>query len=387
MPRTPSRKRTPRPDTGGASPRRTKRAISKETAAKIEKLADSVLRSVKDGRNPFLDIPVRSLANVSWSDRRRLIELGSQKQKRYFFNVSMAKKFMQSFLVSDACKELIDSGKTTSIRDLYYITKHTIGDTRQNTFEDQSESDPIIEDLEVTLDALREELHLFAARKGSMVGPVTITDSGDTIDLRRMGSGGWAVPSIVEENVITFRRHEAKYVLLIEKDAVWTRFNEDKFWKRNSCIIIQGGGQPPRGVRRLVQRMHRELKLPVYVLVDNDPWGFYIYSVMKQGSINLAYESMRMAVPDARFVGLSSFDKVKYQLSTNVAIKMEDRDNSRARQMLAYPWFKKAHWQREIQEMVRSGLKFELEALSRRGISFITEEYLPQKLRDRDWLE
>ena len=31
-------------------------------------------------------------------------------------------------------------------------SKHSIGDTRQNTFEDQSESDPIIEDLEVTLD-------------------------------------------------------------------------------------------------------------------------------------------------------------------------------------------------------------------------------------------
>jgi DNA topoisomerase-6 subunit A len=387
MPRTSSRKRTTGKAPGGTTSRRTKRAISKETVAKIERLADNVLMSVKGGRNPFLDIPVRSLANVNWSERRRLIELGSQKQKRYFFNVSMAKKFMQSFLVSDACKELIDSGKTTSIRDLYYITKHSIGDTRQNTFEDQSESDPIIEDLEVTLDALREELHLFAARKGSMVGPITITDSGDTIDLRRMGSGGWAVPSIVEENVITFRRHEAKYVLLIEKDAVWTRFNEDKFWKRNQCIIIQGGGQPPRGVRRLVQRLHRELKLSVYVLVDNDPWGFYIFSVMKQGSINLAYESMRMAVPDARFVGLSSFDKDTYQLPTNVAIRMEDNDNNRARQMLAYPWFKKAHWQREIQEMVRSGLKFELEALSRRGISFITEEYLPRKLRDRDWLE
>ena len=96
-----------------------------------------MLRSVKSGRNPFLDIPVRSLANVNWSERRRLIELGSQKQKRYFFNVSMAKKFMQSFLVSDACKELIDSGKTTSIRDLYYVAKHTIGDTKQNTFEEQ----------------------------------------------------------------------------------------------------------------------------------------------------------------------------------------------------------------------------------------------------------
>jgi DNA topoisomerase-6 subunit A len=220
-----------------------------------------------------------------------------------------------------------------------------------------------------------------------MVGPVTIVDTGDTIDLRRMGSGGWSVPSIVEENVITFKKHEAKYVLLIEKDAVWTRFNEDKFWKRNSCIIVQGGGQPPRGVRRLVQRLHHELKLPVYVLVDNDPWGFYIFSVMKQGSINLAYESMRMAVPDARFIGLSSFDKDKYQIPNNVAIKMDDGDNNRAKQMLAYPWFKHAKWQKEIQEMVRTGQKFELEALSRRGISFITEEYLPKKLKDRDWLE
>src|SRR5574342_1020374 len=364
-----------------------KDAISKKTAAKIEKLADGVLKTVSQGKNPFLDIPVRSLANASWSDKTRLIQLGGQKQKRYFFNVSMARKFMQTFLVSEACKELIDSGKTTSIRDLYYVTKHTIGDTRQNTFEEQDESDPIIEDLEVALDALREELHLFASRKGSMVGPITIRDSGDSIDLRRMGSGGWAVPSIVEENVIQFVRHEARYILLIEKDAVWTRFNEDKYWKREKCIILQGGGQPPRGVRRLVQRLHSELKLPVYVLVDNDPWGFYIYSVVKQGSINLAYESMRMAVPDARFVGLSSFDKGLYQLPSNVAIKMDDGDVARARQMLAYPWFQAKQWQDQIQEMVRSGVKFELEALSRRGISFITEEYLPKKLKDKDWLE
>jgi DNA topoisomerase VI subunit A len=362
-------------------------AVSKQTAQKIEKLAETVVRSVKGGKNPFVEIPIRSLANVKFNEKRRLIELGSQRQKRYFFNVAMAKKFMQTFLVSDACKELVESGKTTSIRDLYYITKHTIGDSKQNTFEEQDESDPIIEDLEVALDALREELHLFASRKGSMVGPITIRDTGDTIDLRRMGSGGWAVPSIVEENVIEFVRHEAKYILLIEKDAVWTRFNEDKFWRRERCIILQGGGQPPRGVRRLVQRLHSELKLPVYVLVDNDPWGFYIYSVMKQGSINLAYESMRMAVPDARFVGLSSFDKDKYKLPSNVAIKMDDGDNNRAKQMLAYPWFQAKQWQREIEEMIRSGLKFELEALSRRGISFITEEYLPKKLRDRDWLE
>jgi DNA topoisomerase-6 subunit A len=361
--------------------------VDKKTIQKIEKLADSVLRSVKGGKNPFVEIPIRSLANVEFNPRKRLIELKDQKQKRYFFNVSMAKKFMQTFLVSEACKELIDSGKTTSIRDLYYMTKHALGETRQNTFEEQEESDPIIEDLEVAIDSLREELHLFASGRGSMVGPMTIRDTGDTIDLRRMGSGGWSVPSIVEEHVVQFGKTEARYVLLIEKDAVWKRFNEDKFWQREKCMIVTGLGQPPRGVRRIVQRLHSELKLPVYVLVDNDPWGFYIYSVLKQGSINLAYESMRMAVPGARFIGLSSFDKTKYKLPSNVSIKMNDQDNSRAKQMLAYPWFKDARWQREISEMVRSGEKYELEALSRRGISFITEEYLPKKLKDRDWLE
>lgn len=362
-------------------------AVDKKTIGKIEKLADSVLKSVKGGKNPFLEIPIRSLANVKFNEKRRLIELGTQRQKRYFFNVSMAKKFMQTFLVSEACKELIDSGKTTSIRDLYYMTKHTLGETRQNTFEEQEESDPIIEDLEVSIDSLREELHLFATGRGSMVGPLTIRDSGDSIDLRRMGSGGWSVPSIVEEHVVQFGKSEAKYVLLIEKDAVWKRFNEDKFWQREKCIIVTGQGQPPRGVRRLVRRLNDELGLPVYVLVDNDPWGLYIYSVLKQGSINLAYESMRMAVPTARFVGLSSFDKLTFKLPSNVAIKMNDQDNSRAKQMLAYPWFKAKHWQQEIEEMVKSEQKFELEALSRRGISFITEEYLPKKLKEKDWLE
>lgn len=361
-------------------------AVAEKTLAKIEKLARGVVREIERKKNPRMQVPLRSLSNVHFNARRRIIELGKDKQERTFFNVSQARKFMQTFLVASACKELLESGKTTSIRDLYYMTKHTLGDSRQNTFEEQDESDPIIEDLEVTVDALREELHLFANRKGLMVGPMTIIDSGDTIDLRRQGSGGWGVPSIVEPEVIRFGKHEARYVLLVEKEAVWSRFNEDKYWRKESCMLIHGGGQPPRGVRRLVQRMATELKLPVYVLVDNDPWGFYIYSVIKQGSINLAYESMRMAVPDARFVGISSFDADRYQIPDEVAIRMDDGDHRRIKQMLEYPWFQNRKWRRELEAMAKANRKFEIEALSRRGISFITEEYLPRKLREGDWL-
>src|SRR5512141_1538037 len=121
-----ARKASAKPE---GAPRRTD-ALSKKTATKIEKLADGVLRAGAKGKNPFLEIPVRSLANVNWSEKKRLVELGDQKQKRYFFNVSMARKFMQTFLGGEACKELVDAGKTTSTRDLYYMTKHTIGDSR-----------------------------------------------------------------------------------------------------------------------------------------------------------------------------------------------------------------------------------------------------------------
>ena len=359
---------------------------AQQTIRKIEQLANETIQQIRQQDNPAVSIPVRALSNVAWNEDTRLIELGERRQQREFFNLGMAKKFMQTFLVASACKDLLASGKTTSIRDLFYMTKHTIKGSKENTFDDQNESDPVIEDLEVSLDALREELHLFAAKRGSMVGPMTIVDAGDTINLGRMGSGGWSIPSITEEHVIQFKKCEAEYILLVEKEAVWHRLNEDKFWKKHKCVLVTGNGQATRGVRRLLQRMHKELKLPLYVLVDNDPWGLYIYSVVKQGSISLAYESMRMAVPSARFLGLRTRDYKNFKLSSDVCIQLEKEDENRAKQMLAYPWFSAKQWQTEITDMLKAKFKMEIEALSNKDISFVTDVYIPEKIAKRDWL-
>jgi DNA topoisomerase-6 subunit A len=364
-----------------------KRARAVKTLGKIEKMAQATVRAVAKGENPALSIPLRALSNVSFNEQKNLIELGDRAQTREFFNKAMAKKFMQTFLVAGAVKELLDVGKTTSIRDLFYMTKHTIKGTRENTFDGQEESDPVIEDLEVTVDALREELHLFANPKGRVVGTLTIEDNGDEIDLSRLGSGGYAIPSIVEDYAIKFTKCTAQYVLVVEKFAVWARLNEDKYWRKANCILMTTEGQGARGARRLLQRMSRELKLPVYVLVDCDPWGLYIYSVLKQGSISLAYESMRLALPKARFIGMSIYDYDKYKLSEDVKIDLEKEDVTRAKQMLGYPWFKAPQWQREINALVNAGFKMEIEALSNKGISFVTDEYIPRKLRDKDFLE
>lgn len=360
----------------------------RKTLASIDKLADGVAQAADRRRPPHVEIPSRSLSNVRFNKAKRIIEMGSGSNRRELFNLNQAKSYMQTLLVGSGAKQLIDQGKTTSIRGMFYLLKHTIEGTREETFDTQDECDPIIEDCEVSLDAMREELHLYAKNAGAMVGPITLVDSGDEIDCSRMGSGGYSIPSIVEPEIVQFKKNTAKFVLHVEKDTVWRRFNEDKFWKEHNCILTHGGGQPPRGVRRMLNRLHHDLNLPVYCLLDNDPWGYYIYSVIKQGSINLAYESRRMAIPGAKFLGLRSSDYERCQLTPSVQIKLNDQDIKRAKQIAQYPWFaNKKPWQKEIELMLKNGFKLEVEALISKDISYVTEQYVPMRLAEGNFLD
>lgn len=359
-----------------------------KTMGDLQGLAGTVVEAATKKREPYIDVPTRSLSNVKYNKSKRFIEMGSSTNRRQLFNLSQAKSYMQTMLVASGSKRLIAEGKTTSLRGLFYMLLHDIEGTKEKTFEDQSESDTVIEDLEVTVNALREELHLYAKNAGSMVGPITLNDSGDEIDCSRMGSGGYSIPSIVEPDVVQFLKCKAKFILHVEKDTVWRRFNEDKFWQKYDCILTHGGGQPPRGVRRMVHRLHNELKLPVYCLLDNDPWGYYIYSVIKQGSINLAHESKRMAVPEAKYLGLRSIDFERCELSDSVKITLNDTDAKRAKQIASYPWFEhKPKWQKEIDQMLKNGFKLEVESLISKDISYVTETYVPDRLEEQDWLD
>ena len=362
--------------------------VDARTVERIEGLGESVVRQSLKLADPFVDVPTRSISNVNLNKSKRLLEMGDAKQRRTLFNLGQAKKFMQTLLVADGCRDLVRSGKTLSLRGMYYKSLHTIAGTKEKTFDGQDESDVVLEDLEVAIDSLRENLHVFAKKRGTMVGNITVFDNGDEINCRRMGTGGYAIPSICEPSVLKFGKCEADFVLHVEKDTVWSRFNEDRFWETHNCILTEGSGQPPRGVRRLLHRLNAELGLPIYCLLDCDPWGHYIYSVIKQGSINLAYESGRMAVPEAKYLGIRSDDYQRCDLSDDVKIELNDRDRDRAKQIAAYPWFAdRRHWQKEIKRMLTNGFKMEVESLITKDISYVTETYVPERLKAKDWID
>jgi len=385
-----AKKPTPKPApsrlTAAASDRVRKRDDA--TRAKLVTLADTLVATTHADEAPVITIPTRARSNTLWNKKRGILEMGDASQDRQLFNLNQAKQFMQTMLHASTIKDLIDAGKTSSLRGVFYKAKHTVAGTKENTFDTQDESDPILEDLEVSLGALREELHVFAESRGGLIGNITIVDKGDEIDCRRLGSSGLQIPSIVEPDVIQFKKCEADFVLHVEKGTVWNRFNEDRFWEKHNCILTHGAGQPPRGCRRLLQRFSQELKLPVICLLDCDPWGHYIYSVIKQGSISLAFESTRLAIPDAKFLGLRSKDYEACDLSEAVKIELSDNDVKRAREIAAYPWFADHKgWKREIERMLDNGFKMEVEALITKDISYVTETYVPERLKAKDWLD
>ncbi|WP_457752523.1 DNA topoisomerase IV subunit A, partial [Thermococcus sp.] len=341
---------------------------------KLEEYGKRVLENIRQGKNPYFDIPMRGLSNVYFDEKKRVIRMGDKLSRRYFLNVAHARKFMQTLLIMAYVKRLVSENKHASLREAYYANKHTIPGTKENTFEDQRESDPIIEDLERMLGVLREEMHLTADRRGYIYGDIVIRDGEDEFNTSRLGRGGWAVPGTVEH--LQFPEINVDYVLVVETAAMADRLIEEKFAQKEKALIVATQGQASRGVRRLIHRLHYEEGLPIIVFTDGDPYGWYIYSTIKQGSINLAYLSDKLATPEAKFVGMTMDDIKRYGLQ-NVTEKLKGippnkkggptGDYKRIMEEMEYPWFQNKEWQRQFQMALKMGVRIEQQALANKS--------------------
>ena len=72
----------------------------------------------------------------------------------------------------------------------------------------------------------------------------------------------------------------------------------------------------------------------------------------------------------------------------DVKIELDQGDVRRAKQIASYEWFReKREWQKEIQRLLSNGFKMEVESLISKSISYVTEEYVPERLKRKDWLD
>ncbi|MEM1685118.1 MAG: DNA topoisomerase IV subunit A [Acidilobaceae archaeon] len=360
-----------------------------------------ILRDISKLKPPKLVIPKRTLSNTIFDPEKGILVLGEEVLERNLLDIGETRRFMQTLLMASIIYQALIENEYPTIRDLYYRGKHTIiykdltrRHKEENTWDEQSESDSALRDLEVMTGLLREEMLILSKEKGKVVGDMRIKSGPDVIDLSKLGHGAYAIESTPD--LIEFLDVNAEFVLVVEKDAVFQQLHRIGFWKQYKCILITGAGQPDRATRRFVRRLNEELNLPVYILTDSDPYGWNIYSVFKVGSITLSYESERLATPKAKFLGVSMTDifgdknKKPYISESerkNFIIKAKERDIKRAKELMNYSWFQTEKWRRELQLFLEKKVKLEIEALTGKGLKFLAHQYIPEKIQTKDWID
>jgi len=343
----------------------------------IEALAHRVASSILRGEGFGFDVPSRTNQNQLYVPELDRIVLKDSRSLRKFGNRSEVRKVVIMTRIMELVHQLCARDITATKRDLFY--------SDVKLFRKQDESDHALEDVTCMLGCTRCSLHVVASEKGLVVGRVRYREAGDEIDCTKMGIGGKAIPSNVAK-CVGFES-DAKFILLVEKDAAFQRLSEDRFYNRFPCIIVTGKGQPDVATRQFLRKMREELQIPVLGLVDSDPYGLKILSVYMSGSKNMSFDSSNLTTPDIKWLGVRPSDLDRFHLPAQCRLEMTEKDIQMGKKLLEEDFIKSnPRWCEELELMLQTKEKAEIQALSSFGFQYLTEVYLPLKLQEEDWI-
>jgi DNA topoisomerase-6 subunit A len=365
------------------------KAGDSKTVGLIVRTAEKIKKDILKTRKPNLEFPIRSLGNVSYSQKKGYFEIVKQMKTRTL-TVNTVRGFAQTLRLMGLSKDLIQANDFATKRDAYYQSKNW----ESAKFDDQTESDTVMDDIEAMFSmqgVSREQLRYVPDEHGGAVaGRLTVIDPDretgrvERIDCTRFGSGAYSIPSTVEH--LSFET-DAKFILAIETGGIFQRLQSHKFWQRANCILVSLAGVPTRSTRRFIRKLSDECNLAVFAFVDCDPYGFSnIYRTLKVGSGNAAHISQFFSVPQTRYLGVTPQDIIDYELPTHPLL---DVDIKRAKDALKNDPFFKAHkpWRKAIEQLVSMGVRAEQQSLAMWGLNYVMDEYLPAKLkRVKDFL-
>ncbi len=345
-------------------------------------LAEQIYEQLDSGEIPRMRLPLRTKQNLAFQSREGVWRLGKAMGTRSARKLDGALMLLRTFYLVDFINEMSRDQKTSTLRELYYISEAW----EDAKFHSEDESNLLIEDLEVMCSRLREDFRLHPEENGaSVIGDLTIKERNRKGVVKRIncrddvGDGGYSLPFNVEKEKIEFVGTGAKFVIAIECGGMVDRLAENNFDEEQDAILVHLKGQPARSTRRFLKRIAEELKLPVVVFTDGDPWSFRIYASVAYGAIKTAHLSNYLATPSAEFLGVTASDIENYKLPSDT---LSEQDVRALQAELTDPRFGTAEWRSEIELMLKNGKKAEQQSLAKYGLNYVTEHYLPEKLTE-----
>ena len=353
-----------------------------ETKAALHQVVEEMYTKLEKGETPTMTLPVRTKLNIDFDKKLGVYKYGKKRSTRDASSLGSAKNLLRALHMVEFIDEMIDNGKSSTLREMYYISEGW----GHGKFSTQNESNNLAEDLEIITTSMREDFKLRPEEDGSrIIGNLTINElnrRGEWMKINArddVGDSGYGVPYNVEREKIELLDHDVDFLMAIETGGMFDRLIENGFDEEYRCGLVHLKGQPARSTRRILKRMNEEWNLPVVVFADGDPWSFRIFGSIAYGAIKTAHISEYLATPSATYLGVTADDIVAYDLPSD---DLTSKDIEALKSELSDPRFADGYWQEQITTMLKLGKKAEQQSLAKYGLDFVTDTYLPEKLAE-----
>lgn len=203
------------------------------------------------------------------------------------------------------------------------------------------------------------------------------------VDCSTCGSSGYAISgdlSLLEKLVM---KSDARYIIVVEKHAIFQRLAEDRIFNQIPCILITAKGYPDIATRFLLHRMSRQFSsIPILGLVDWNPAGLAILCTFKYGSIGMGLEAYRYAC-NVKWLGLRK-DDIEKLVPEESLVPLKQRDLQIAKSLISSEILQD-NYKEELAVMVESDRRAEIEALYFHGYDFLGK-FIANKIVQMDYI-
>ncbi|XP_026444030.1 meiotic recombination protein SPO11-2-like isoform X2 [Papaver somniferum] len=322
-----------------------------EVKARIEVAVLNFLRILNSPTSPAIsDLPLIQRSSKNSRVSRGLLTdessifLSHSFTTRSLMKPSSAKAFVRVWKVMEMCYQLLMKEKRVTQRELFY---KLLCDSPE-FFTSQLEVNRSIQDVVALLRCSRHSLGIMASSRGLVAGRLMIQEPNkEVVDCSMCGSSGYAITgdlSLLEKMSI---RSDARYIIVVEKHAIFQRLAEDRIFNQIPSILITAKGYPDIATR--------------------NPAGLAILGTFKFGSIGMGLEAYKYAC-NVKWLGVRGNDLQLIPEESYVALK--PRDLQIAKSLMSCDMLQDSY-REELARMVQSGKRAEIEALYFNGYDFL----------------
>ncbi|KAJ4803691.1 Meiotic recombination protein SPO11-2 [Rhynchospora pubera] len=299
--------------------------------------------------------------------------------RRSLMRANDAKAFVRVWKVMEMCFMILGEDKLVTQRELFY---RLLSDSPQY-FNSQEQVNSTVQDVVSLLRCTRHSLGLMASSRGAIIGRLILHDPGEeSLDCTILGSAGHAISGDFNLLKNLAFQSDARYIIVVEKDAVFQRLSEDRLFNQLPSILITAKGYPDLATRFLLHRLSETFpSITIFALVDWNPAGLAILCTYKFGSISMGLESYRYAC-NVKWLGLREGDL--HLIPESAFLEFKPRDHQISKSLLSSTFLPDSY-KMELQTMVEAGRRAEIEALYCHGFDFLGK-YIAGKIVQADYI-